>query len=187
MAGQYLNKHVCNLIQIYHVVQELWAFSLTDHDWLDRCSAKPRPWKMFLCMPVVRRMLTCCILVVTCWERSDFLALLYVMFFLHSQITHLTQDTIWKTFPYGVLGQVRYLIVWIPDLCLLHYLCLMYTYAKFDQNIPCGSRVTQWAFSLKEHDRPKWCSATHCHLFAYFSLIDHGRTDGRTYIDPRDV
>ena len=26
------------------------------------------------------------------------------------------------TFPYGVLGQVWYLILWIPDLCLLLYL-----------------------------------------------------------------
>ena len=25
------------------------------------------------------------------------------------------------TFPYGVLGQVWYLIIWIPDLCLLPY------------------------------------------------------------------
>ena len=48
MAGQCLNKHVCNFIQIYHVVQELWAFSLTDHDWLDWCSAKPSSWKKVL-------------------------------------------------------------------------------------------------------------------------------------------
>ena len=131
-------------------------------------------------MPVVRRMLTCCILVVICWERSDLLTLLYVMFLPHSQITHLTQDTKWEIFPYGVLGQVWYLIVWIPDLCFLHNFYLMYTYAKIDQNIPCGSRVTQWAFSLKEYDQPKWNSAAHCHLFAYFSLVDHDRTDGRT-------
>ena len=132
-----------------------------------------------LCMQVVRRILTCCILVVTCWERFDLLALLYVMFLSHSQITHLTQDTIWETFSYGVLGQVWYLLVWISDLCLLHYFYLLYTYA-FDQTIPCGSRVAQWAFSLKEHDQPKWCLATHCHLFVYFSLTDHGRTDGLT-------
>ena len=30
-----------NLIKMYHVVQELLAFSLTDHDQLDLCSAKP--------------------------------------------------------------------------------------------------------------------------------------------------
>ena len=28
---------------------------------------------------------------------------------------------VFVTFPYGGLGQVRYLIVWIPDLCLLLY------------------------------------------------------------------
>ena len=49
-----------------------------------------------------------CSLVVTCWERADLLALLYVMF-----------SCVVVTFPYGVLGQVWYLIVSIPDLCLL--------------------------------------------------------------------
>ena len=36
-----------------------------------------------------------CSLVVTCWERTDLLALLYVMF-----------SCTFVTFPYGVLGQV---------------------------------------------------------------------------------
>ena len=40
-----------------------------------------------------------CSLVVTCWERADLLALLYVMF-----------SCVFVTFPYGVLGQVWYLI-----------------------------------------------------------------------------
>ena len=44
-----------NLIQIYHMVQELWAFLLTDDNRLDRCSAKPRPSKKLLRMPVVRQ------------------------------------------------------------------------------------------------------------------------------------
>ena len=80
-------------------------------------------------MPVVRQMLTCCSHVATCWERVNLLALLYVMF-----------SCIFVTFQYDVLGQVWYLIVLIPDLCLLPYFYLMHTYAKFDQNIPCGSR-----------------------------------------------
>ena len=42
-----------------------------------------------------------CCLVVTCWERADLLALV--------------------TFPCGILGQVWYLIVSFPDLCLLSY------------------------------------------------------------------
>ena len=49
-----------------------------------------------------------CSLVITCWERADLLALLYVVF-----------PCVFVTFPYGVPGQVRYLIVWIPDCCLL--------------------------------------------------------------------
>ena len=46
----------------------------------------------------------------TCWERVSLLALLYVMFSFGCVI-----------FPCGVLGQVWYLIVSIPDLCLLTY------------------------------------------------------------------
>ena len=51
-----------------------------------------------------------CSLLVTCWERANLLALLYVMF-----------SCVFVTFPCGVLGQVWYLIVLIPDLCLLPY------------------------------------------------------------------
>ena len=51
-----------------------------------------------------------CSLVITCWERADFLALLCIVF-----------SCVFVTFPYGVLGQVWYLIVSIPDLCLPLY------------------------------------------------------------------
>ena len=51
-----------------------------------------------------------CSLVVTCWEKVNLLALLYVMF-----------SCVFVTFPNGVLGQVWHLIVSIPDLCLLPY------------------------------------------------------------------
>ena len=47
-------------------------------------------------------------LVVTCWERAGLLALLCVMF-----------SCVFVTFPCGVLRQVRYLIVSIPDLYFL--------------------------------------------------------------------
>ena len=47
-------------------------------------------------------------LVDNCWDRDDFLALLYVMF-----------SCAYVTFQCGVLGQVCYLIVSIPDLCFL--------------------------------------------------------------------
>ena len=49
-------------------------------------------------------------LVVTCWKMANLLALLYVNFFFVS-----------VTFPYGVLDRVWYLIIWIPELCLLFY------------------------------------------------------------------
>ena len=52
-----------------------------------------------------------CNLVIACWEIVDLLALFCVMF-----------SCVFATFPYGVLGQVWYLIVSIPELCLLfHY------------------------------------------------------------------
>ena len=47
-----------------------------------------------------------CHLVAARWERADLLALLYVMF-----------SCVFVTLPYGVLGQVWYLIALIPDLC----------------------------------------------------------------------
>ena len=52
-----------------------------------------------------------CSLVVTCWERADLLALLYVMF-----------SCVFVTFPHAVLDQVWYLIVSIPDISCLPYL-----------------------------------------------------------------
>ena len=48
-----------------------------------------------------------CSIVVTCWERANLLALLYVMF-----------SCVFVTFPRGVLGQVWYIIVLIPDIFL---------------------------------------------------------------------
>ena len=47
--------------------------------------------------------------VVTCWERADLLALVCGV------------CCGFVTFPIGILGQVRYLIVSIPDLCTLTY------------------------------------------------------------------
>ena len=50
-----------------------------------------------------------CYLVVDCWERADLLALVGDV------------DCIFVTFPCGILDQVWYLIVSIPDICLLSY------------------------------------------------------------------
>ena len=52
-----------------------------------------------------------CSLLVICWERADLLARLYVMF-----------SCAFVTFPYGILGQVWYLIVSVHDLCFLSYI-----------------------------------------------------------------
>ena len=56
-----------------------------------------------------------CSLDSTCWERTDLLVLLYVMF-----------TCVFVTLPYDVLGQLWYLIVQIPDLCLLSYFAFLF-------------------------------------------------------------
>ena len=58
-------------------------------------------------MPLCASVYVC--LVVTCWERADLLAPVCDVFL---RICH---------FPIGILGQVGYLIVSIPDLCTLTY------------------------------------------------------------------
>ena len=50
-----------------------------------------------------------CCFVVTCWERTDILALF------------VTFNCVLVTFPCGILGQVYYFIVSIPDICRLSY------------------------------------------------------------------
>ena len=51
-----------------------------------------------------------CSIVISCWERAGILALLYVKL-----------SCVFVTFSCGVLGQVWYLIVLIPDICLITY------------------------------------------------------------------
>ena len=53
--------------------------------------------------------------VVTCWERADLLALVCGVY------------CEFVTFPFGILGQVWYLIVSIHDLCTLTYFYCMET------------------------------------------------------------
>ena len=48
-------------------------------------------------------------LVVTCWERADLLAIVGDVY------------CIFVSFPCGILGQVWYLTVSLPDLCILSY------------------------------------------------------------------
>ena len=58
-------------------------------------------------MPLCASVYLC--LVVTCWERADLLAPFVVY------------NSEFVTFPFGILGQVWYLIVSIPDLCIRTY------------------------------------------------------------------
>ena len=60
-----------------------------------------------------------CSRVVTCWERADLLALLFVMYYC-----------VFVTLPCAVLGQVWCLIVSIHDLCLLSNFKSVYTIEK---------------------------------------------------------
>ena len=71
----------------------------------DRSNAVLLLWIFFfaICVSCHTVLFVPCSLLVTCWERTDLLAILYVMFFC-----------VFVTVPYDVLGQVWYLIVWIP-------------------------------------------------------------------------
>ena len=62
-----------------------------------------------LYMSCVYHAVYCC-LVVTSWERADFLA----------RVCDVYCDSV--TFPFGILGHVWYLIASIPDHCCLSYL-----------------------------------------------------------------
>ena len=68
-----------------------------------------------------------CGLVITCWEGADLLVLLCVMF-----------SCVFVTFPYSFLGQVWYLIVSIPNRCLLSYLLeKLFLFLFFLSHISC--------------------------------------------------
>ena len=68
-------------------------------------------------MPLCASVYLC--LVVTCWERADLLALICGVYLW-----------VWH-FPFGILGQVWYLIVSIPDLCTLTYFDLQRVLVEF--------------------------------------------------------
>ena len=77
------------------------------------------PWRCFFCGSFLLLMLRVChailssiycSLVVTCLERADLLALLYVVIYCVLSLPHK-----------GVLGQMWYLSVLVADLCILSY------------------------------------------------------------------
>ena len=78
-------------------------------------------------------------LVVTCWERADLLALVCDV---QLRVCH---------FPIGLLGQVLYLIVSIPDLCTLTYLDFLCK----------GSKDFSMLFMFKK-GHPKRCKIRKC-------------------------
>ena len=59
-----------------------------------------------------------CCLVMTCWEKADLLALVCDVY------------CVFVTFPFGIMGQVRYLIVSISDLCHLSYFVQSLVFGK---------------------------------------------------------
>ena len=65
------------------------------------------PWRCFLWTLMLFVTVTCSI-DVTCWEKTDLLGFVYAML-----------SCIFVMFPYGVLGQCWYLIVSIPNHCLI--------------------------------------------------------------------
>ena len=74
-------------------------------------------------------------LVDTCWERADLLALICDVYFF-------------VTFPYGIMGQVWYLIVLIPDLCGLSY----FDKKKKKASATASARWHQFIKKNSEHD-----------------------------------
>ena len=122
-------KHLCVLIHIrirVRLVPRNYSWHSSNF-FTDSSRAVLLLWTIFviyicLCHTVVSVSYS---LEITCWERADLLALLHVLF-----------SCVFVTFPNSVLGQVWYLNVSIPDLCLLSYfgMCfsiLIYLYYVF--------------------------------------------------------
>ena len=94
-----------------------YSFHIWTQSWVSlRCGRQSQHWfkQYFIQDNLLLHDIMCMVYIgsVTCWERADLMALFYVMF-----------SCVFKfvTFPCGVLVQVWYLIVLIPDLCLLPY------------------------------------------------------------------
>ena len=88
-------------------------------------------------------------LVVTCWEKADLLALVYGV-----------QLEVWH-FPIGILGQVWYLIILIPDLCTLTY---------YDLSPPPPPRWLRLLSVLMIYVLPIICGSSVFYLFCYALL-----------------
>ena len=77
-------------------------------------------WIFFICVCLCNIVVSLhCLCLAALRSPADLLALLVVMFYC-----------VLSTFPYGVLVQVWYLIVSVPDLCLLPYLAEIIRYVS---------------------------------------------------------
>ena len=113
-----MTEHLCVLIHISNKGEVgTVKYVKPSSNFLTDCfKAMLRFWILFcyLCFMFVFVILSCLFLVAfNCLESADILALLCVLFLVYFGVI--------VTFPYGLLGQVWYLIVSIPDLCLLAY------------------------------------------------------------------
>ena len=92
---------------------------------------------------------------VTCWERADHLALVCDVKLC---ICH---------FPCGILGQVWYLIVSIPDLCPFHYIvpsnmhCPVFSFMILIENIVDRQRSNFIQFIHISFKDPRFISSEH--------------------------
>ena len=93
--------NVGRTLQVYmRLMLKSSGIILTDHS-----KAVVLLWIIFIICASCLTYCLVCILIVTCWERADLLALFCVMF----------SCAFFFSFPYGVLGWVWYLILLIPD------------------------------------------------------------------------
>ena len=107
-------------------------------------------------------------LVVTCWERADLLALVCGV---QMWVCHL---------PIGILGQVWYFIVSIPDLCTLFYfLCAKQTrHILLKNNLRPGLIITFiFAFSVYSFQLFR----SDCSWFIQFSVMESFWSDLKKY------
>ena len=101
-------------------------------------------------MPLCPSVYMC--LVVTCWERADLLALVCGVL-------------LWVCyFPIGILGQVWYLIVLIPDLCTLPY------FAPVSELNLCMFIDFEWSLLLRcrKYGTTESVIVTYAHRYAKF-------------------
>ena len=133
-----------NLKWIYHGVQELWAFSLKELDRPKWCSTKPR--HRFA------------------WQWLDNVKIhKYTKFEANipwgSRVMSIFTKRAWPV--KMMLGEASSPFLHGSGWTMLKYISI--------QNLKWLYHGVQelWAFSLKELDRPKWCSAKPCHRFAW--------------------